>query len=304
MNAFTARRYRSPFSCDIVCRVSRLGLVRRATPDPAAGFTLARMSSTSANTADLSGKVALVTGGAGGLGHATGRALVAAGATVVVADVAEDAGRAVAEELGGHFVRADVSRPEDNRAMVDFALEQCGGLDLVHLNAGVVSGTGLGEDFDLERYRLAMGVNLDGVVFGTNAVIPALTARGGGAIVATASLAGLTGTPYDPIYSANKHAVVGLARSLGPALADIGVRYNAVCPGFAESAIIEGIRDGLNAAGLPIIPAEEVADAVVALFASDATGECWFVQAGREAGAFGFRGIPGPRDARSPSPPA
>jgi NAD(P)-dependent dehydrogenase (short-subunit alcohol dehydrogenase family) len=258
---------------------------------------------TPANSPDLSGKVALVTGGAGGLGRATGRALVAAGATVVVADVAEDAGRAVAEELGGHFVRTDVSRPEDNQAMVAFALEHCGGLDLVHLNAGVVSGTGLGEDFDLERYRLAMGVNLDGVVFGTNAVLPALTARGGGAIVATASLAGLTGTPYDPIYSANKHAVVGLARSLGPALADTGVRYNAVCPGFAESAIIEGIREGLNAAGLPIIPAEDVADAVVALFASDATGECWFVQAGREPAAFGFRGIPGPR-ASAPEPAA
>ena len=251
--------------------------------------------STSANSPDLSGKIALVTGGAGGLGRATGRALVDAGATVVLADIAEDAGRAVAEELGGHFVRADVSKPEDNRAMVDFAVEQCGGIDLVHLNAGVVSGTGLGEDFDLERYRLAMGVNLDGVVFGTNAVIPALTARGGGAIVATASLAGLTGTPYDPIYSANKHAVVGLARSLGPALADRSIRYNAVCPGFAESAIIDGIRDGLNAAGLPIIPAEKVGETVVALFASDATGECWFVQPGREAAAFGFRNLPGPR---------
>ncbi len=251
--------------------------------------------STSANSPDLSGKIALVTGGAGGLGRATGRALVDAGATVVLADIAEDAGRAVAEELGGHFVRADVSEPEDNRAMVEFAVEQCGGIDLVHLNAGVVSGTGLGEDFDLERYRLAMGVNLDGVVFGTNAVIPALTARGGGAIVATASLAGLTGTPYDPIYSANKHAVVGLARSLGPALADRSIRYNAVCPGFAESAIIDGIRDGLNAAGLPIIPAEKVGETVVALFASEATGECWFVQPGREAAAFGFRNLPGPR---------
>jgi NAD(P)-dependent dehydrogenase (short-subunit alcohol dehydrogenase family) len=140
-----------------------------------------------------------------------------------------------------------------------------------------------------------MGVNLDGVVFGTNAVLPVLTASGGGAIVATASLAGLTGVPYDPIYAANKHAVVGLARSLGPALADTGIRYNAVCPGFAESAIIDSIRDGLNAAGLPIIPAEKVAEAVLALFASDATGECWFVQPGREAGPFGFRNLPGPR---------
>ena len=88
-----------------------------------------------------------------------------------------------------------------------------------------------------------MGANLDGVVFGTHAALPALRARGGGAIVATASLAGLTGVAYDPLYAANKHAVVGLVRSLGPLLAEEGIRFNAVCPGFAESAIIEPIRD-------------------------------------------------------------
>lgn len=246
-------------------------------------------------TEDLTGRVALVTGGSGGLGRATCRTLRAAGATVVVADLDADAGGEFAAEIGGHFVRADVSQPEDNEAMVAFAVERCGGLDLVHLNAGISSGCGIGESFDLERYRRAMGVNLDGVVFGTNAVLPALRDRGGGAIVATASLAGLTGAPYDPIYSANKHAVVGLARSLGPGLAQFGVRFNAVCPGFAESAIIADFRDNLIAEGMPIIPAQDVADAVVALFSSDVTGECWFVQAGRPAAAFGFRGIPGPR---------
>ena len=113
----------------------------------------------------------------------------------------------------------------------------------MHLNAGVGSGCGVGDDFDLALYRRAMGANLDGVVFGTHAALPALRARGGGAIVATSSLAGLTGVAYDPLYAANKHAVVGLTRSLGPLLAEEGIRFNAVCPGFAESAIIEPIRD-------------------------------------------------------------
>jgi NAD(P)-dependent dehydrogenase (short-subunit alcohol dehydrogenase family) len=244
---------------------------------------------------DLRDRVALVTGGASGLGLATVRALAAAGAEVVVADVDEDGGRAAADEVGGHFVRTDVSDLHANLAAAEQCVERCGGLDLVHLNAGIASGTGVGADFDPVRYRRAMGVNLDGVVFGTHAVLPALRARGGGAIVATASLAGLTGVPLDPIYTANKHAVVGLARALGPALEADGIRFNAVCPGFAESALVAPIRDGLVAAGFPIIPAEEVAAAVMTLFTGSMTGECWFVQAGREPAPFAFRGIPGPR---------
>jgi NAD(P)-dependent dehydrogenase (short-subunit alcohol dehydrogenase family) len=192
-------------------------------------------------------------------------------------------------------VATDVSDLAANRAMIAYATEQHGGVDLVHLNAGVASQIGVGDEFDLERYRRVMGINLDGVVFGTVAALPALRARGGGAIVATASLAGLTGTPMDPLYAANKHAVVGLTRSLGPSLEADGIRFNAVCPGYAESNIIAGFRDALIDMGLPIIPAERVAGTVVELFAGDMTGECWFVQAGRPPDAFRFRGIPGPR---------
>jgi NAD(P)-dependent dehydrogenase (short-subunit alcohol dehydrogenase family) len=243
----------------------------------------------------VDGRVALVTGGAGGLGRATCAALAAAGARVLVVDLDEEGGRAVAEEAGGAFFRADVSSLDENRAAVAEAERVFGGLDLVHLNAGVSSGISVDESFDLERYRRIMGVNLDGVVFGTHAALPALDRRGGGAIVATASLAGLTGIAYDPLYAANKHAVVGLARSLGPALAPRGVRFNAVCPGFAESRIIDPIRDGLARAGVPIIPAEAVAGAVLELLTGDMTGECWFVQHGRPPAPFEFRGIPGPR---------
>jgi NAD(P)-dependent dehydrogenase (short-subunit alcohol dehydrogenase family) len=137
---------------------------------------------------------------------------------------------------GALFVRCDVSDPEQNSAAV--AVKEYGGLDMAFLNAGVATWTGVGESFDLANYRRAMGTNLDGVVFGINAVLPAMKVRGGGSIVATASLAGLAPVPMDPIYSANKHAVVGLVRSLGSVLAGEGIRINAVCPGLADTAII------------------------------------------------------------------
>jgi NAD(P)-dependent dehydrogenase (short-subunit alcohol dehydrogenase family) len=126
------------------------------------------------------------------------------------------------------------------------------------------------------------------------AVLPALRERGGGAIVCTSSLAGLTGVPLDPIYAANKHGVVGLVRSLGPLLEADGIRINAVCPGFAESGMTAPLRDQILGAGFQIMPAEDVAAVVMGLFAGDASGECWFVQPGR-TGPFEFRHVPGPR---------
>jgi len=243
----------------------------------------------------LGGRVALVTGAASGLGRATARALAAEGAAVVAADIDAAGAQVVAAEIGGHAVACDVADLEANFAAVAFAVEVCGGLDLVHLNAGVATGCGIGDDFDLARYRRAMGANLDGVVFGTHAALPALRARGGGVIVATASLAGLTFEPHDPLYTANKHAVVGLTRAVGPGLAEEGIRFNAICPGFAESAILDGFCEAISAAGVAIIPAETVAGAVVELFAGDEAGECVVVQPGREPIPFVFRGVPGPR---------
>ncbi len=246
------------------------------------------------DTSSLRDKVALVTGGASGLGRATAFALAEAGVEVVVADVAVEDGQAVAGEVGGRFVECDVRTLSANEAAVAFCERECGGLDLAYLNAGVATGCGLGDDFSEELYRRAMAINLDGVVFGTHAALGALRERGGGAIVATASLAGLVAMPLDPIYAANKHAVVGLARAMGPALAHEGVRFNAVCPGFAESKIIADAREDLVAAGFDIIPAESVAETVVRLFAGDRTGECWFVQPHREPEPFRFRNVPGP----------
>jgi NAD(P)-dependent dehydrogenase (short-subunit alcohol dehydrogenase family) len=241
------------------------------------------------------GKVALVTGGANGLGRATATRLAAAGASVVIADIEPEPGLEAAAAIGAEFIETDVSRPEASEAAVALAQEKFGGLDIAFLNAGIATGCGLIEHFDLETYRRAMGVNLDGVVFGLNAVVPAMRERGGGAIVATSSLAGLTPVPYDPIYAANKHAVAGLTRSLGPVLAPEGIHFNAICPGFAATRIIDPIKGGLTEGGIPVIPVETVVDAVISLFSLEAGGECHFVQAGMEAQEFRFRNVPGPR---------
>lgn len=241
-----------------------------------------------------SGRVALITGGASGFGAEVARQLVRRGDAVVLVDVDEAGGKALADELGAHFLRCDVSNFDEVVATTAAAEQVHGGLDLVFLNAGITSGCGIADDFDLGLYRRAMGINLDGVVFGAHAAIPALRRRGGGSIVATASMAGLTGTPFDPIYGANKHAVVGLVRALGPALAPQGIRVNAFCPGFSQTKIITDIKGMLHESGVPIIPVDVAGRAVLQAFDSAETGQAWLLQAGREPMVYAFRGIPGP----------
>ncbi|MBO2452733.1 SDR family NAD(P)-dependent oxidoreductase [Actinomadura barringtoniae] len=241
------------------------------------------------------GKVALITGGANGIGAAVARRLVGEGAAVVLADVDTERGTELAKELDGAFVRCDVREPGDSEAAVATAVERFGGLDLAFLNAGIAGGGDLGDNFDLTAYRRAMGINLDGVAFGVHAALPALRARGGGQIVATASMAGLTATPFDPIYGANKAAVVGLVRALGPTYEPEGIRVNALCPSFADTDILIPIKDHLTETGFPILEVSDVVNAFMSIVSSDGTGEAWFVVPGRESGPFTFRGVPGPR---------
>jgi NAD(P)-dependent dehydrogenase (short-subunit alcohol dehydrogenase family) len=241
------------------------------------------------------GKVAWVTGGAQGFGAGVARRLASLGAKVVISDVNSQPAEAVAADIGGVFTPCDVSKLDECRAAVAATLERFGRLDIAFLNAGISTGCSLGQDFDLALYRRAMGVNLDGVVFGAHAVFPTMTAAGGGDIIATASLAGLTGAGFDPIYGANKHAVVGLVRSIGEDWPQHGVRVNALCPGFADTAIVDPLRDVLNDSGVELITVETVVDAFVAAATSGRSGECWYIQPGRPAEPFRFRGIPGPR---------
>lgn len=245
-------------------------------------------------SSELQGKVALVTGASNGIGAAVARRLASLGAQVVAADVDDAAGAAVAAEIDGLYVHCDVRDLAENQAAVAAAGERFGGLDLVHLNAGISTGIGLGVDFDVETYRRAMAINFDGVVFGVHAALPALQQRGGGTIVATASMAGLTPVPQDPIYAANKAAVVALVRSLAEGYRAENILVNALCPSFADTAILGAAREYLEAMKFPILEVVEVVDTFISILDGEGTGESWFVVPGRESRPFAFRNVPGP----------
>jgi NAD(P)-dependent dehydrogenase (short-subunit alcohol dehydrogenase family) len=249
---------------------------------------------------ELNGRVALVTGGGSGIGHASARRLVAEGMRVCVVDVNGDAARAVADEIGGLAVTADVS----DSAQVDAAFAACieafGGIDLAHLNAGIALQRELGTLTD-EDYARTRGVNLDGVVFGARATIRAIRertdGRKGGVIVATSSVAGIdpVGVP-DPIYAVTKHGVVGLVRALAPALAYEGIAVHAICPGLTDTAILpEEVKVMFVGMGITMVKPEQVADAVVAAATAgpELSGTCWVVQP-TETFAHEFNDVPGP----------
>src|SRR3954451_3232277 len=240
-------------------------------------------------------KVALITGGASGFGAEVARQLARRGDDVVLLDVDDDGGKRVADELGGTFIHCDVSDYDEVIATTAEAEKAYGGIDLFFLNAGIASGCGVDEDFDLATYKRAMGINLDGVVYGVHAALPVLRRRGGGAIVCTASMAGLTAVPFDPAYGANKHAVVGLVRAMGPALAPQNITINAFCPGFAETKIIGPIKEHLQQSGVPIIPVVTAGEAGVEAVDGGETGQAYLLQAGLEPMVYKFRGIPGPK---------
>jgi NAD(P)-dependent dehydrogenase (short-subunit alcohol dehydrogenase family) len=248
----------------------------------------------------LDGRVALVTGGGSGIGLATVRALAEAGASVVVADLDPDRAAAAAAEVDGVAVAADVGDPADWDRLVAVATATYGGVDLAHLNAGVTTGEADICALTDAQYRRIMSANVDGVVFGVRAVVPAMTARGGGAIVATASLAGLIAFAPDPIYTLTKHAVVGLVRALAPQLAPRGITINAVCPGMVDTPMVAAAKAELEAAGFPLIPPADVAAAVVGAMCGDATGQALVCQAGRPPIPYEFRGVPGPAGHQRP----
>ncbi|QNG18314.1 SDR family NAD(P)-dependent oxidoreductase [Rhodococcus triatomae] len=239
----------------------------------------------------LDGKVALVTGGAGGIGAAIARRFASGGARVVIADV-DPTGETIAREIGGAFVRTDVARRADNTAAVRTATERFGGLDIAVLNAGIGGQGGFVEDFRPEHYRDLVSVNLDGVVYGMHAALEVFTEQGSGAILATSSLAGVSESPINPLYAATKHAVIGLVRSVAPTVADRGVTVNALCPTFIDTAILGEAIPYITDLGVAVLPPERVAEVAELVLVRGGTGEAWPVVPHGEPGPFAFPELP------------
>ena len=188
----------------------------------------------------LNGKTALITGAGSGIGEAMARLFAKEGAGVVLSDVDEAAVSAVAAQVGGHAVRADVSRVADVRAMIDLALDRNGRLDVLCNNAGIGVAAVCHETSEQDWERV-MAVDLTGVFLGCKYAIPPMLAQGGGVICNTSSAAGQVGGLNRAAYCAAKAGVLGLTKSIAIDYADRGIRCNALVPATVESPWIDKI---------------------------------------------------------------
>ncbi|WP_119821888.1 SDR family NAD(P)-dependent oxidoreductase [Halalkaliarchaeum desulfuricum] len=245
----------------------------------------------------INGTVAIVTGGGSGIGQATAKRFAEEGASVVVNDIDVEGGKETVSAIeadGGEavFVEGDVTDPEDVAETVATALDTFGGLDFAFNNAGIEGASEPSSDQPLSNWEKVIDINLTGVFLGLREQIPAMLHDGGGAIVNTASIAGLLGFPNLTPYVASKHGVVGLTKTAALEFSAEGVRVNAVCPGVIETPMVERTQEEdpetmeQTIAATPIDrlgQPEEIASAVVWLCSEDAsfvTGESLVVDGG------------------------
>jgi NAD(P)-dependent dehydrogenase (short-subunit alcohol dehydrogenase family) len=232
---------------------------------------------------DIQGKTALVTGAGSGIGRASALRLAAEGAAVAAADIDEEGGRETVRQIeaaGGRaaFVRADVTDPGDVQAMVAFAGETFGGLDILHNNAGITSGRPRFPDAEPKQWFRVIETNLRGAILVAQYGIQAMRERGGGAIVNTSSLSAIIGFAADPVYAATKGGVLMFTTSLTPLKDEMNIRVNCVCPGLVDTPMLQSGREEASEeespfaallSQIPLIPPEEVADAVVEFIRDD-----------------------------------
>jgi NAD(P)-dependent dehydrogenase (short-subunit alcohol dehydrogenase family) len=243
------------------------------------------------DTTPAPGSVALITGGTGGFGRALATKLRARDVTVVLADLDSERNRQVAADLGCPFVVLDVTDRAANEAVVARIEAEHGRLDAAYLNAGI-SAAKSDVALDMDEFMKVVAIDLFGVVYGVEAARPALQRAGGGAIVVTASLAGLSPMAGDPAYSVAKGGAVAFVRSMAPRLDREGITISAICPGFADTAIIDPIRGEFEKAGFPVLTADEVADAMIAAWTSAEPGAAYVVQPGVGTLPYKFKGVP------------
>jgi NAD(P)-dependent dehydrogenase (short-subunit alcohol dehydrogenase family) len=197
----------------------------------------------------LDDKVAIVTGGAGGIGAATALLFAQEGARVLLVDRDEQALRTAAESIDQDRVAicaADVSSPTDTERYVATAVERLGGLDILFSNAGIEGAVAPIRAGSLEEFDRVIAVNLRGVWLALRAAIPRIAERGGGSIVITSSVAGLVGSPGLAPYVASKHALIGLAKAAAIECAPLGIRVNCVNPGPIENRMMRSIEEQLS----------------------------------------------------------
>lgn len=194
----------------------------------------------------MDGKVAVVTGGASGIGEAIVRLFCAQGARCVIADIQDERGQALVSELQGAAIyqRTDVSREEDVKAVVQLAVSAFGRLDCMLNNAGIMGTMGPIQDIPLHEFDKTLSVLVRGPFLGMKYAAPVLKAQGGGTIITTASIAGLMAGIGPHIYNASKAATVHLTKSVALELAEHGVRVNAICPGIIVTPLATAALTG------------------------------------------------------------
>lgn len=250
-------------------------------------------------TGRLEGKVVVITGAASGIGAGTARMFVAHGAKVIVADMQADAGKALVAELGENtrFALCNVTNESDVAAAIDLAVSEFGSLDVMFNNAGIIGAVGRISEMPVEAWDNTMAVLLRGVFLGVKHAARVMMPQNSGVIINTSSTAGILGGLGPHAYTAAKHGVIGLTKSVANELAPFGIRVNAISPGNTVTAMTASVRGGdptdlaatneriaatspLGYAGLP----EDIAAAALYLASDDArcvTGHTLVVDSGQ-----------------------
>jgi len=252
----------------------------------------------------LDGKVAVVTGAAGVIGRATIQRLAERGARIVAVDRKPEELAAAISQLPAsaeaRAVTADVSDEDEVADYVRVAVDAFGTIDVFYNNAGIEGEVKPITQYSLETFRRVLDVNVVGVFLGMKHVLPVMLKQNKGSIINTASIAGLVGSPHIAVYSASKHAVIGLTKSAAWECTGTGVRVNCVCPGLIDSRMLSAIMQGRSGGNVPPpndrlverIPARRLGQAsevasIVAFLASDeasyVSGSAYTVDGGRTA---------------------